>query len=701
MRNFVSRIVTLLLIGASTLVAQNGGSPAAAVLVNSVGAGRAFSFVYDGKPSADLLPHWEKSQTTKSLADGKKLRTITYRDPASGLEVSDELTSFPGVSAVERILRIRNSGAHDTPLIENILPLDLQFAATGTGKVVMHYARGSMGTIEDYLPIDQQVTSGTELELSHYVLDGDKHVNGQLPFFNLEWPGGGLIGAVGWSGEWSVRVRGEDNRNVSIQAGQQKTHLRLHPGEAIRTPRILLLQWQGNDRLVGHNQLRKLLLAYYVPRIDGKTVVPPVANSNAFVYEYQGIEKKTGQDPLEVVSHLKPGQENEITSLANDALNWVNEKNQLDFIRGIPPVGLELYWLDAGWFKGAWPFGVGTWDPDPEKFPHGLKPIGEAAHEKGLKFLLWFEPGRVGPGSAIAAQHPAWVLHRPDEGKLGGLFNFGNPAALQWMIKTLSQRITDWGLDIYRQDSNICPLPFWRTADAPDREGITEIRWVEGLYQLWDELLRQHPKLMIDNANWRITGPDIEVMKRSVGSLTRSETECGGIPHPTATQLQTEELSLWVPTSAGTVNGFDPYTIRSGATNGMGFGLDLQASYIPLEEAKDGIAEVKSLRPFWLGDYYPLTDIGLDEHSWAGWEFYRPDLKAGFAVLFRRASSEQPTFQARLRGMDPAAHYEVTFAHNYEVGEKRTMSGEQLMHLQAEIPNKAGSLLIRFSQAAH
>src|SRR5262249_34905820 len=162
-----------------------------------------------------------------------------------------------------------------------------------------------------------------------------------------------------------------------------------------------------------------------------------------------------------------------------------------------------------------------------------LKPMSDAAHEKGLKFLLWFEPGRVGQGSSIANQHPEWVLHWAGEGKLGGLFNFGDPRALSWMTETLSSRIDEWGIDIYRQDSNICPLPFWNSTDASDRLGIAEIRWVEGLYELWDKLLRTHPKLMIDNANWRITGPDIETMSRSVG-LTRSETECGGIPHPAA-----------------------------------------------------------------------------------------------------------------------------------------------------------------------
>jgi len=607
---------------------------------------------------------------------------------------------FPGVQAVECILRVRNTGTRDTPIIENILPFDLQLNTPGTGKIVLHYVHGSMGTAEDYLPVDEEIISSTELNLAHYVLKGANHVNGQLPVFNLEWTGGGLIGAVGWTGQWAVEVNGQSGRVVRLRAGQQKTHLKLHPGESIRTPRILLLQWQGSDRFVGHNHLRKLLLAYYVPRINGQTVVPPVGNSNAFVYEYDAIAKKTGQNPLDVVSQLKPGEEKDLAGLADDALNSVNEGNQLDFIRGMP-ADIELYWLDAGWFPGEWPFGVGTWDADPKKFPHGLKPLGDAAHQKGLKFLLWFEPGRVGAGSVIATQHPEWVLHRPEEGRLGGLFNFGDPAALQWMTETLSTRIDEWGIDIYRQDSNMCPLLFWQAADAPDRQGITEIRWVEGLYGLWDGLLRNHPTLMIDNANWRITGPDIEVMSRTVGSLTRSETECGGIPHPTATQIQTEELSLWVPIAMGTVNGFDPYTFRSAASNGVGTGLDLRAPYVPLAQAQAGIEELKSLRPYWLGDYYPLTDISPDEHAWAGWEFYRPDLKAGFAVFFRRPLSQQSAREVTLQGLDPKANYEVTLAQNYEAGEKQTMSGEQLMHLRVDIDTKPGSLLVKYKQAGH
>ena len=65
--------------------------------------------------------------------------------------------------------------------------------------------------------------------------------------------------------------------------------------------------------------------------------------------------------------------------------------------------------------EGLWPSGRGSWVNNKD-FAGGLRPLGEAAHQKGLKFLLWFDPEGVIPGSVIAKEHPEWVLHQPQEG---------------------------------------------------------------------------------------------------------------------------------------------------------------------------------------------------------------------------------------------------------------------------------------------
>ena len=57
------------------------------------------------------------------------------------------------------------------------------------------------------------------------------------------------------------------------------------------------------------------------------------------------------------------------------------------------------------------------------------------------------------------------------------------------------------GALLLRIDFNIDPLPFWEFLNAqdPDRVGIAEIRYVEGLYRMWDDLLANTPLRFIDN----------------------------------------------------------------------------------------------------------------------------------------------------------------------------------------------------------
>jgi alpha-galactosidase len=614
-----------------------------------------FSFIYGGKPSAEFLQSWKRTQTQKSVERGRERHVVTYTDPASGLVVSSEITLFSDFPAVEWLLRLRNTGAADTPILENLLPLDLKIAAP-KGDITLHRSHGSTCQPTDFLPIDERVAPSKEVTLSPR---GGRSSNGVLPFFNLEWAGGGIVGAIGWSGQWQMRLRRDGGGGLSLQAGQQTTHLKLRPGEGIRTPRILLTMWKGDDRLRGHNLLRRLLLAHYVPRIQGEIVVPPITENTWFAFN-------TG--------------------------NAVTEQNQLHAIRCMAPLGVECYWLDAGWFEGGWPTGVGSWVPKKEAFPRGLKPLGDAAHERGMKFVVWFEPERVNPNSRIAKEHPEWVL-RVSKGD--GLFNLGDPAAREWLTNYLSKFFADSGIDIYRNDFNIDPLPFWQASDAPDRQGIAEIRYIEGLYAMWDALIERQPGLWIDNCASGGRRIDLETISRSL-PLWRSDTQCCGRPMPVQDQVQTAGLSLYVPLHSAGVWSFDPYSFRSVATTGTNLCMDTRAKDFPADKAKSAIAEAKMLRPLYLGDYYPLLDVNLDEHHWCGWQFDRPELGKGFAVLFRRSGSPYPILEVGLRGLDPKGTYEVVFV---DMNKKQAMTGAELAHLRLELPTAPASLLITYTRS--
>ncbi|HPD14561.1 MAG TPA: alpha-galactosidase [Planctomycetota bacterium] len=620
-----------------------------------------FSFTYGGKASSELLPTWKRSQAKLPAKPGREAHAVTWTDPATGLEVTAEVTLFEQFPAVESVLRFRNTGQADTPLLEKVLPLDLRVNVPDKGDVVLHHAHGSTCTATDFLPVDQPLAPKAAIDLAPA---GGRSSNGRLPFFNLEWPGGGIVGAIGWSGQWALHAARDEASAVLIQSGQQTIHLKLHPGESIRTPRILLLLWDGNDRFAGHNAFRRLLIAHYLPRVNGALVTPPVTQNTWFTYG-------TGND--------------------------VTEKNQLEAIRRMAPLGVEVYWLDAGWFEGGWPSGVGSWVPKAEAFPRGLKPLSDEAHRLGMKFIVWFEPERVNPNSRIAKEHPDFVLRA---GGGDGLFNLGKPEARQWLTDWLSKCITESGIDIYRNDFNIDPLPFWQAADAPDRKGMTEIRYVEGHLEMWDELIRRHPGLWIDTCASGGRRIDLETLTRSV-PLWRSDTQCCGKPMPTWDQVQMAGLSLYVPFHTGGVWAFDPYNWRSIATTGTNLCPSDLAKDFPTELAKAAIAETKSLRPFYQGDYYPLLPITLDETQWIGWQLHRPDLDAGFAVFFRRPQSPYTVAEVALRGLDAKATYEVVFLETYAARETRRITGAALAAFRPEIAAAPASLLVRYQRAPH
>ncbi|MCX6220243.1 MAG: alpha-galactosidase, partial [Bacteroidia bacterium] len=161
----------------------------------------------------------------------------------------------------------------------------------------------------------------------------------------------------------------------------------------------------------------------------------------------------------------------------------------------------EVFWIDAGWYpnRGNW-YNVGNWVVNKDNFPNGLKPVSDAAHKVGAKFILWFEPERVTIDSQLDKKHPEWLTERPSyiatfdigtefPNSTYKLLNLGNKDALNWLTNHISDMITKEGIDIYRQDFNMDPWPYWEKSDQPQRIGISEIRYIEGLYTFWDSLL--------------------------------------------------------------------------------------------------------------------------------------------------------------------------------------------------------------------
>jgi alpha-galactosidase len=293
-------------------------------------------------------------------------------------------------------------------------------------------------------------------------------------------------------------------------------------------------------------------------------------------------------------------------------------------------------------------------------------------HAHGLKTHLWFELERVTRGTWLWEKHPEWLLTCPEGEREGWrLLNLGNPQAYQWVVDTLDRYISE-GIDFYRTDFNIDPLPYWRAADAPDRQGITEIRYVTGFLDYFDELLRRHPNLLIDNCASGGKRNDLETLRRGI-PITRSDY---GL-EPVGDQNITYGIALWIPVyGAGTLSG-DPYTIRSSWAPRYGLAWDLGRQDLKLDFLRRMLSEWQGLAGYFFGDYYPLTGYNSTNRAWMAWQFDRPDLGTGMVQAFRRAESPFELARLRLRGLDPDARYTLT---NLDIQETTEMTGRELMN---------------------
>ena len=606
----------------------------------------------DGQPLPERFTSWQRLQDRfLPAAPGRTCIVRCWRDP-SGLEIAVEETVFPGHHASEWVVRLAQRGEGPSPLIEDLLALDLELSVAG-GDPVLSCAVGSVCTALDFLPFDLRLTDGWRQTLAPV---GRRPSNGVMPFFTLDGGDSGLVLAIGWSGQWRLGGSRQGDR-LRLAAGQELTRFRLQPGEEVRTPGILMLAYEGN-REQGENRFRRLMVDQYLPRSGGRVIPPPMTHNTWFVA---------------------------------DSGSNVDERTQLAAVATVARAGLEHYWLDAGWYgeDGKWATNVGSWIARPDAFPNGLAPLGRAAHQAGIGFVLWFEPERLSPNSLIHRQHPEFVIG----GEKGHCYNLGDPAARRYMTDLLSDHIATAGVDVLRIDHNLDPLVPWRSLDAPDRQGIAEMRCVEGLYLMWDELRQRRPHLVIDTCASGGRRIDIEVLRRSF-PLWRSDTQCFPPAIPTLDQAQSAGLSRFVPQHAAGMWGVDPYTARSVATGGFSLCMNPgDPTVCPPDQLAARIAEVRDLRDCWLGDFHALTPITVDDTRWMAWQLNRPDLGRGFALAFRRPQATADTFRLDLVGLDAQGLYSVR---HHDAGWTREMRGAELAALTVTLSTLGSCALISY-----
>lgn len=357
-------------------------------------------------------------------------------------------------------------------------------------------------------------------------------------------------------------------------------------------------------------------------------------------------------------------------------------------------LGLEMFHLDAGWFRA-----VGDWRVDPAKFPAGIAALADFAHTQGLRFGLWVSWAQAGTSNAPGALsiYPAamrdWLIADPPadwrarEPFKGITVDLGVPAAAFWAQRELERIVDDYHLDMLEHDGYLVAQGSTRTdhpAAAPDPATLrvypdSGYLWVEGsnstdvsahatwgYYRLYEQLRARHPKLLLELCN--DGGRMVDFGSAAHGDYFSTTDTYDPLSNRRAfydasfvlpPAMLESYVAQWPAARLENVR----YQLRSGMLGW--FSLMLDASRWSEAERAAATAEFalykSALRPLIRSaDLYHVS-ARPDGVHWDGIEYYSPAEGRGVLYAFRGSSSEEPSHRFRLGGLPAGSRYALHF----------------------------------------
>lgn len=472
-------------------------------------------------------------------------------------------------------------------------------------------------------------------------------------------------------------VRGTAGLNP--EPGPYRT--RLSPGSTYATPTVFLGAFRGGADAAG-NELRR-----WVRKVLGH----PEALRNP---SYPLLVNNSWGSGMAVDEAL--------------ARRMILESHQL---------GLEMFHLDAGWFRS-----VGDWHADPVKFPHGVAAVADFAHHNGLRFGLWIDWTQAGlskePGARNVEDEPTrdWLVADPPAGwkhteEFKGItMDIGVPAAREWTYGELERVVTENHLDMLEHDGYLVAQGSARDNHpaAPPDPGTLHVYedsgylWADGsnstdvsdhatraYYDIYERLRARHPALMLELCN--DGGRMMDFGSAAHGdyfsvtdiydplSNRRAFFDASHVFPPAMLESYVEK---W---PAPSLDNFR-YMLRSGM---MGwFSLMLDTSQWSAQQHAAAIAEFalykQSLRPLIReADLYHVSPRPDGVH-WDGIEYYSPRSGRGVLYAFRGSAEDEPSHRYLLQGLDPRRRYRVSYR-DHDERHARIVPGEILMRDGVEV----------------
>lgn len=332
-------------------------------------------------------------------------------------------------------------------------------------------------------------------------------------------------------------------------------------------------------------------------------------------------------------------------------------------------LGIELFVVDLGWARC-----LGDWEPDPVKFPSGLRPLSDYVHSLGMKFGLHFVPTEADPASKVLREHPDWRSSRTYLYYGADSICPSHAPARQWIIDEAVRVIEEYNVDWILQDGQTLVKECRRSDHTHHPLDSNYSNSTDGLDYILAEIQRRAPRAVWENCANGGNMMTFKMLRQYVTSITNDASGALG--------ARQGMFGATYPFPARYSDRYMPETdINRYITRSFIFGGPwvfmnklVEMSVEDLDLARREIEAFKDIRRTVRdGKLYHLTPRPADGRVDA---VQAVDARDGSSIaVVTRDRSTAARFTLRVRGLEPQRTYRVTFADNRTV---LIMTGRQL-----------------------
>lgn len=407
-----------------------------------------------------------KYHSSELLKDGEyDVLRILLKDSYYPLSVYACYRVLPDYNLIEKWIEVANVGKRNDILIENLLSGSMWLPAS---LYELTHLSGSLGN--EFQPQTTLLTQGVKtIQSRDFKSYGSSYFAIRPQGEHDEFAGNVWFGQLLYSGTWRMDFERLSDGALQISGGIRfwDSWLNLTPGESFVTPKICF----------GYTQ-------------NGTSEVSQTFAS----YTREVLQQGSQQRPVIYNSWYATGFD-------------VNEEQQLAIAKVAKEIGVEMFVIDDGWFKGRVNDrgGLGDWTVDKNKFPNGLKPLIKKINDMGMDFGIWVEPEMVNPNSDLYRTHPDWIFYFPNRPKTLGrsqfMLNLAREDVCQYLYKSLSTLLREHNIKYLKWDMNRhLTEPGWPSAPTKKQREV-RIRYTENLYRLVDELKKEFPHVLFETCS--------------------------------------------------------------------------------------------------------------------------------------------------------------------------------------------------------